>query len=212
MQALAVIASVLLLVGFIIFFLWLHEKKRTEQLAVIAVLLLVGCGEVQQSSPSPETQPAVPVVKAEKPELPIQLPEPPPLPPEISLLDAAEKGYFDAVKQHIAAGTFSNERDENGLTPLHLAVGKGYVEIVRLLIKSTTDLNAKNDWGSTPLHYAITKEIAELLIADGADVNAKDEDGDTPLDWANRRNQTAITALLRKHGGKTSEELNAKGK
>ena len=215
MEALAVSTSVLLVVGFIIFFLWRHEGKCTKQFAVIAVMLLVGCGDTQQSSPSPETQSAVPVVEAEKPELPklpTQLPEPPPLPPEISLLDAAEKGYFDAVKQHIAAGTFSNERDENGLTPLHLAVGKGHVEIVRLLIKSTTDLNAKNDWGSTPLHYAIIEEIAELLIAEGADVNAKDEDGDTPLDWANKRNQTAATALLRKHGGKTSEELNAKGK
>ena len=175
-------------------------------------MLFVGCGEAQQSSPSPETQPAVPVAKAAKLKLPTQLPEPPPLPPEISLLDAAQKGYLDAVKQHIAAGTFSNERDENGLTPLHLAVGKGHVEIVRLLIKSTTDVNATNDWGSTPLHYALTKEIAELLISKGADVNAKDEDGDTPLDWADRRNQTATTALLRKHGGKTSEELIAQGK
>ena len=181
-------------------------------ITTIAVLLFVGCGEVQQSSSSPETQPAVPVAKAAKLKLPTQLPEPPPLPPEISLLDAAQKGYFDAVKQHIAAGTFSNERDENGLTPLHLAVGKDHVEIVRLLIKSTTDVNAKNDWGSTPLHYALTKEIAELLIAKGAAVNAKDEDGDTPLDWADRRNQTAITVLLRKHGGKTGEELKAEGK
>ena len=184
-------------------------------ITTIAVMLFVGCGEAQQSSPSPETQPAVPVAEAAKPELPklpTQLPEPPPLPPEISLLDAAQKGYLDAVKQHIAAGTFSNERDENGLTPLHLAVGKGHVEIVRLLIKSTTDVNATNDWGSTPLHYALTKEIAELLISKGADVNAKDEDGDTPLDWADRRNQTATTALLRKHGGKTGEELKAEGK
>ena len=73
-------------------------------------------------------------------------------------------------------------------------------------------MNAKTDKGTTPLHYAITEEIADLLIAEGADVNVKDEDGDTPLDWANKRNQTATTGLLRKHGGKTSEELNAKGK
>jgi hypothetical protein len=69
----------------------------------------------------------------------------------------------------------------------------------------------KDDDGWTPLHEAAgkghNKEVAELLIDNGADVNARDEDGDTPLDWADRRNQTATTALLRKHGGKTGEEL-----
>ena len=55
-------------------------------------------------------------------------------------------------------------------------------------------------------------ESVKQFLANGTDVNVKDEDGDTPLDWANKRNQTAATALLRKHGGKTSEELNAKGK
>jgi len=71
----------------------------------------------------------------------------------------------------------------------------------------------KDDDGWTPLHEAAgkghNKEVAELLIDNGADVNARDEDGDTPLDWADRRNQTATTALLRKHGGKTGEELGA---
>ena len=55
-----------------------------------------------------------------------------------------------------------------------------------------------------------------LLIANGADVNAKDEDGLTPLDIATHPenpNDTAETAdLLRKHGGKTGEELKAEGK
>ncbi len=52
------------------------------------------------------------------------------------------------------------------------------------------------------------KEIVELLIAGGTDVNAKDEDGRTPLDWAPK--ETAD--LLRKHGGKTGQELKAEGK
>ena len=52
------------------------------------------------------------------------------------------------------------------------------------------------------------KEIVELLIEKGADVNAKDQKGKTPLDTA--YGQTAD--LLRKHGAKTSEELDAAGK
>ena len=54
------------------------------------------------------------------------------------------------------------------------------------------------------------KEIAELLITKGADVNAKTKRGETPLDQAKRHPETA--ALLRKHGGKTGEELKAEGK
>ena len=52
----------------------------------------------------------------------------------------------------------------------------------------------------------------ELLIGKGLDVNAKDEDGDTPLDWANGNGNRRTADLLRKHGGKTGEELIAEGK
>ena len=51
--------------------------------------------------------------------------------------------------------------------------------------------------------------MAELLIAAGADVNAKDLEGQTPLDWAEEEKHKEIVDLLRKHGGKTEEELKA---
>jgi ankyrin repeat protein len=51
------------------------------------------------------------------------------------------------------------------------------------------------------------KEIAELLIAKGAEMNAKGVAGKTPLDWAIDFKHTETSDLLRKHGGKTAEEL-----
>ena len=66
------------------------------------------------------------------------------------------------------------------------------------------------------MHHAVlfvgNKEIAELLINNGADVNAMDKDGNTPLDVAEEFNQPEIADLLRKHGGKTGEELKAEDK
>jgi ankyrin repeat protein len=57
------------------------------------------------------------------------------------------------------------------------------------------------------------KEIVELLINSGADVNAVKTDGMTPLDMATMNSHNEIVDLLRKHDGKTREELNlAEGK
>jgi ankyrin repeat protein len=90
----------------------------------------------------------------------------------------------------------------------------GHKEITELLIAEGADVNAQdNDAGWAPLHAAARKglkEVVEPLIAAGADVNAKNDGGETPLDWAIRSNHTKTADLLRKHGGKTGEELEAK--
>jgi ankyrin repeat protein len=106
---------------------------------------------------------------------------------------------------------------------LHIAAHGGHKEIVELLIAKGADVNAKQQerieivdtGGWTPLHHAAIeghKEVAELLIAKGADMDAKNVDGETPLDLAIEENHTETTDLLRKHGGKTREELKAEGK
>ena len=121
-----------------------------------------------------------------------QKPEPPiAKAPDILIQEAAFNGDIAAIKQHIAAGT---------------------------------DVNAANEWGTTPLQIAASmghrhnhKKIVELLIAEGADVNAKvvgdANKGMTPLDLAidsdNPNASARMADLLRKHGGKTGEELKA---
>ncbi|MDP6253019.1 MAG: ankyrin repeat domain-containing protein, partial [Verrucomicrobiota bacterium] len=112
---------------------------------------------------------------------------------------------------------------------------EGNIKAIKQHIAAGTDLNAKGDGESTPLHWAAYeghKETAELLIAEGADVNAGwrnihqqlvgidvvlpenplDHLRITPLDVAIMRSARPIADLLRKHGGKTGEELKAEGK
>ena len=132
--------------------------------------------------------------------------------PDISIHEANKEGNIEAVKQHIAAGTYVNAM-YNSRTPLYWAALGGHKEITELLIAAGANVNAKDMMGNfnTPLHCAVLEgqnEIAELLIAKGADVNAKNDGGETPLDGAD--GETAD--LLRKHGGKTSAELKAEGK
>ena len=106
-----------------------------------------------------------------------------------------------------------------GEPSIHEAAGRGNIEAVKQHLDAGADVNAKGKYGRTPLHYAASrglKKIIELLIARGADVNTKIEVGDykgqTPLDGAIQWNRTETADLLRKHGGKTGEELKAEGK
>ena len=95
---------------------------------------------------------------------------------------------------------------------IHKAAQVGNIEAVKQHLAAGTDVNAKDKYGRTTLHAAAVggrKEVVELLIAKGADVNAKYEECATSLDWA--KNQETAD-LLRKHGGKTYLELEAKGK
>jgi ankyrin repeat protein len=102
------------------------------------------------------------------------------------------------------------------MTPLHQAAARGHKEVVELLIAKGADVNAKAENGVAPLHVAAGaghKEIAELLIAKGADVDTRTGSGETPLDLAIKYKNTGyVVDFLRKHGGKTGEELKAEGK
>ena len=130
---------------------------------------------------------------------------------------ACENGNIKAVKRFLADGTNVNVKNDDGLTPLINAAGFGHKEIAELLIAEGADVNAQCD-GISPLHSSVwrgDKEITELLIAKGANVNSLNEDKGTPLDALSSKELEGVTAeiaiLLRKHGGKTGEELKAAG-
>ena len=188
---------------------------------IAAVVLVVGCGESQQSAPAPESKPVEPVAGAKA--------------PDISIREAAESGNIEAVRQHIAAGTDVNAADgEKYGTPLWHAFLKGHNEIVSLLRKHGGTMYNLEGWEKpeakpvepvaeaaktdqspvkTPnisIHAAVrTKNIVAVKqhMAAGTDVNVKDDRGMTPLDVAILYKLTETADFLRKHGGKTSDWL-----
>jgi len=92
-------------------------------------------------------------------------------------------------------------------------------EAIKILIAHGIDLESTNSRGKTALHaindYSYCNENklfrkAKILIENGANVNAIDDNDYTPLDSSQKHKR--IADLLRKHGGKTGEELKAEGK
>ena len=100
------------------------------------------------------------------------------------------------------------------IVDIHQAAEDGNIEAAKQHLNAGTDVNAGGGlFGYTPLQQAASgghKEVAELLLAEGADVNAK-SNGPTPIDLSIYQKHTSITDLLRKHGGRTAEELKAAG-
>ena len=126
---------------------------------------------------------------------------------KITIYEAANIGDLKTVEKLLESGTDVNKKNRQGYTALMAA---GTKEIAEFLISKGASVNESTIFG-TALHEAVNSrryEVAKVLLENGASVNAKTNVGKTPLDRA-----TGKTAdLLRKHGGKTGEELKAEGK
>ena len=189
-------------------------------LTTIAAVLLVGCGESQPPEPPTTKAPRISILEAVAAG-------------NIAVVKQhlADKTYHESFfefhrllnvavlegHKEIAELLISEGGDvRTGIpeNPLNLAVSEGHKEIAELLISKGADVNAKDKMGlgRTPLIEAIHGnqiDLIELLIAKEADVNLQDGH-ETPLDLA--KGNKEIYDLLRKHGGKTGEELKAEGK
>lgn len=111
--------------------------------------------------------------------------EVPATPPSVSLLDAAWEGNLEAVKQHIAAGSNLNEKNESGVTPLTNAASSGQTEVVKVLIEAGADVNSRDKEGATPLHAAAflcRTDIVKIMLDNGADKNARNNAGTTAFE------------------------------
>jgi ankyrin repeat protein len=196
-------------------------------LTTIAAVVLVGCGESQPPETLTVKAPEISIHDAAKDGNIIAVKRHLAAGSDIesrcidcggtALGHAARNGHKGVVEFLISNGADVNVNIDG--TPLHPAAFKGDKEIAELLIAKGADVDAMDDNGDTPLNWAAAgghKEIAELLIASGADVNVKGVDGETALDIAtdpeNPNAPAEIADFLRKHGGKTGEELKASGK
>ena len=64
-----------------------------------------------------------------------------------------QKGFEDIINQH----------DDDGKTPLSIAVENDDIEIVQMLVNAGADINVQNNNGDTPLNIAAAKQDRELV-------------------------------------------------
>ena len=91
------------------------------------------------------------------------------------------------------------DTDENGDTPLHLAVVAGCELATAVLLSWKVAVNRMNRRGETPLHFAVctkSQRIVRSLLLRGADVGLMDQIGKTPMDVAKEKKDLEIIALL----------------
>ena len=194
-------------------------------LITIAAMALVGCGTTQPTEPPTAKAPDISIHKAADDGNIEAIKQHIAAGTDVNSNDEWTPLHAAANKETaellIAKGADINAKDDTGGTPLFWAALEGNEEVAELLIRQGADVNAAGPKGWTALHWAVAmaqKKSVELLIGEGADVNAKDVIYGTPLDNVGRFYDTATKAkeadlanLLRKHGGKTGEELEAAG-
>ncbi|XP_034376254.2 unconventional myosin-XVI isoform X1 [Arvicanthis niloticus] len=91
------------------------------------------------------------------------------------------------VRHFLSSGGDVNEKNDDGVTLLHMACASGYKEVVVLILEHGGDLNGMDDGYWTPLHLAAKygqTTLVKLLLAHQANPHLVNCNGEKPSDIA----------------------------
>ncbi|XP_062598734.1 uncharacterized protein LOC134260163 [Saccostrea cucullata] len=133
------------------------------------------------------------------------------------LTAASCAGYIAVIKVLIEHGADVNIADENGRTPLSIAIEKSSLEVVKCLVENSANVNEQiNSFKGNALLCAVGMEdfeMAKYLLSVKADPNILNEDGNSPLHRATERGLKDIVQLLLDYNADinlaTSESMSA---
>ena len=89
---------------------------------------------------------------------------------ENRLIQAAEDGRLDLVRNLLQAGASANAKSDGDVTVLMWAAARGHVEVVKVLLESGAEPNARTRKGRTAVDIATQEghdHVAALLRENG---------------------------------------------
>ncbi|MFC1492720.1 ankyrin repeat domain-containing protein [candidate division KSB1 bacterium] len=104
-----------------------------------------------------------------------------------------------------------NSKNDNGMTPMHLAARNVNKDMIELLISKGADVNTKDNNNVTPLHSLAFRggiESVKILVENGADINAGMRDLSIPLHGAARGGQLDVVEYLLSRGSDVNAKTN----
>lgn len=119
---------------------------------------------------------------------------------------ACENGSSELINRLLQIPKIVNVQDENGWTPLIVAIYNNQKEIVKTLLINGADLNICNFKGTTPLMYAKSSyikhkdsEVLQLLLSFDVDVYQKDYLNKNVLDYCLENNETEVLDIIKEN-------------
>ncbi|KAK5638464.1 hypothetical protein RI129_012759 [Pyrocoelia pectoralis] len=115
---------------------------------------------------------------------------------------AAQNGWEDLTRERIRNGDNIHHRNNNGSTPLHLAIDESQVNVAKLLFKEILAQDC-NDSQNNYLHCASEfgdNKIVSALLDKGYNINKQTYTGETPLLRALKSEKLSTAKLLLSEG------------
>ncbi|XP_071818880.1 transient receptor potential cation channel subfamily A member 1 homolog isoform X3 [Apostichopus japonicus] len=113
---------------------------------------------------------------------------------------ASEKGFLAIIKLLLESGADVDAKNEDELTPLHMAAQNGHVNCILEFVKrDESTVNDEDEFSNTPLHLAALEghsKAVDCLIGAGADIQARNQSLWTPLDCAASRGWVKSARVL----------------
>ena len=122
------------------------------------------------------------------------------------LFTACENGSNVELNRLLQIPKIVNIQNDNGWTPLMVAIYNNQKEIVKTLLLNDADLSICNFNGTTPLMYAKSAyakhqdlEILNLLLNFDLDIYQKDYSGKNVLDYCFEKNEIEVLKIIKEN-------------